>query len=134
MEPYSYSRGPRPCLAESRLRFLAPLAAMAVLGCSSIINHVVQPHLGPCAGAMDSVRNARGAPAKKEYNETEDLDTKQQQVEHVWYYTAPAESSAAVYFSWNPVGSDCGVTEKRSNARSPSSFNGSLATRTVTAL
>jgi len=131
MKAHWRSGGPPPRLSESGLRVLAPLvAAMALLRCSTIssavINHAVQPQFGPCASAMDSVRKARGAPTKKEYNETEDLDTKQQQVEHVWYYTAPAESSAVVYFSWNPVGSDCGVTEKRSNARSPSSFNGSF--------
>ena len=66
---------------------------------------------------MDSVRKDRGAPTHKEYNETEDLDTRQQTVEHVWYYAASAESAAAVRFSWNPTGSDCTITEKPSNAR-----------------
>jgi len=125
MEPYSFSRGQRPRQSGSALGVLAPLvAAIALLRCSTIsnavVNHVVQPQLGPCAGSMDSVRKARGTPHKKEYNETEDLSTKQQQVEHVWYYTVPAESAAVVSFSWNPTGSDCGVTEKRPNGRSPS--------------
>jgi len=66
---------------------------------------------------MDSVRKARGAPTKKEYNETEDLDTKQQQVEHVWYYAARAESPAVVRFSWNPTGADCAVA---ASTRTPS--------------
>jgi hypothetical protein len=69
---------------------------------------------------MDSVVKARGAPTKKEYNETEDLNTRQQQVEHVWHYTAQAESSALVHFSWNPAGSDCAVAERLPTTRSPS--------------
>ena len=78
---------------------------------------------------MDSVRKDRGAPTRKEYNETEDLDTRQQQVEHVWYYTAPAESAAVVRFSWNPAGSDCTIAEKPSSARYPSWFNGTSANK-----
>jgi hypothetical protein len=60
---------------------------------------------------MDSVRKARGSPTRKEYNDAQDLSTGQQQVEHVWYYTAPAESSTVVRFSWDAAGSgSCVVT------------------------
>ena len=121
MEAHSNSRGPGARLPECGLGVIAPLvAAMTLISCSTIsnavISHAVQPHLGPCASAMDSVRKDRGAPTRKEYNETEDLDTRQQQVEHVWYYTATAESPAVVRFSWNSAGSDCTITEKPSNA------------------
>jgi hypothetical protein len=106
---------------------------MTLFSCSTItnavINHAVQPHLGPCAGAMDSVRKDRGAPTHKEYNETEDLDTRQQQVEHVWYYTAPRESTVVVRFSWNPADSDCTISEKPSNAGSRVGSTGHRATR-----
>ena len=121
MKIYLISRGPWPRLSQSGFRVLVSLIALiGLLRCSTVTNTVIShAQLGPCRSAMDSVQQARGAPTKKEYNETEDLDTKQQQVEQVWYYTAAAESSAVVHFSWNAAGTDCAVTERVPNDRSP---------------
>lgn len=122
MNADSSSQDPRAQHSARGLQALAWLIAAGILlGCSTIFNtamiHVVQPQFGPCAEAMDSVRKLRGDAARKEYNDTQDLDTGHQQVEHVWYYTA--DPAAVVRFSWDRAGYDCAVLEERLNAPAP---------------
>jgi len=72
--------------------------------------------LGPCAGAMDSVQLARGAPFDKVVGDEEDVQTGHQRFEHEWgYHLDPpsADSVEVVRYRWESDTRGCLVDTRR---------------------
>jgi hypothetical protein len=90
-------------------------AGCTVVACASLtrsaLTYAFDPHLGPCAGAMDSVEADRGEPSRKYYNDEEDVDTGHVLIQHDWHYTVGRDSVVVVQFSWESEREICEVVE-----------------------
>ena len=83
--------------------------------------HTFGPMLGPCAGAMDSVEQVRGAPFDKVVGDEEDLDTGHQLFEHEWGYPLDppsADSVQVVRFRWETDKKGCRVDTRHARRTS----------------